>query len=403
MNETPAPPARNTDPSLAFALSLASIALIGPLAVHLFLPVIPAVKAALGLSDAAAQSTFSVSLLGMAIATLVYGDLSDRWGRRPVLLSGLVLFLVGSVLSMAAQGFASLALGRLVQAIGAGCSITLVRAIARDAYGPARLVKAIAYLTMFYTLGPTVAPIAGGFLVDAFGWRAAFAVSIAGGVVILAGAWFVLYETRPAGSGGGGAFSNIAQLFSVPRFVAFVLQTGFNTGSFFVTAAAASFLMKELLGRSGGEFGLWFMTFPLGYFLGNLASSRVGNRASIEAMTLIGAALSLGAVGIQSTLLLMGHLAPAAIFLPGFFMTFAQGISMPYAQAGAMGVQPKLAGTASGVGVCMQNLLGAASTAIYGLMANGTVMPLVIVASTTGVLGVIAGATPWILKRRATG
>ena len=97
------------DPSPAFALSLASIALIGPLAVHLFLPVIPAVKASLGLSDGLAQMTFSISLLGMAIATLVYGDLSDRLGRRPVLLSGLVLFVLGSMLSMAAQGVVTLA------------------------------------------------------------------------------------------------------------------------------------------------------------------------------------------------------------------------------------------------------------------------------------------------------
>jgi DHA1 family bicyclomycin/chloramphenicol resistance-like MFS transporter len=398
-----APRPKAGEPTAAFALSLASIALIGPLAVHLFLPVIPAVKEALALSDAAAQSTFSVSLLGMAGATLVYGDLSDRWGRRPVLLCGLALFLVGSVLSMVAGGFATLAFGRLTQAIGAGCSITLVRAIARDAYGPERLVKAIAYLTMFYTLGPAIAPIAGGFLVDAFGWRAAFAVSLVGGAAIFAGAWTTLYETRPAGAGGGGAFANMGRLLATPRFLAFVLQTGFNTGSFFVTAAAASFLMKDTLGRGAGEFGLWFLSFPLGFFCGNFVSGRIGPRASIEAMTLVGAASSLLAIGLQSALLLSGHLSPAAIFIPGFFLTFAQGISLPYAQAGAMNVVPRLAGTASGIGVCMQNLIGAGSTAIYGLMSDGTVTPLAIVASVSGVLGVIAGAAPWVLKRRATG
>ena len=390
------------DPSPAFALSLASIALIGPLAVHLFLPVIPAVKASLGLSDGLAQMTFSISLLGMAIATLVYGDLSDRYGRRPVLLSGLALFVLGSMLSMAAQGVVTLAMGRLVQAIGAGCSVTLVRAIARDAYGAERLVKAIAYLTMFYTLGPTIAPVAGGFLVDAYGWRAAFAISIVGGIIILIGAWFVLYETRPADAGGASsAISNFTRLFSNTRFAAFVCQTGFNTGCFFVTAAAASFLMKDLLGRSAGEFGAWFMLFPLGYFCGNWTSSRVGNRASIEAMTLIGSALSMAAVAIQSSLLLMGHLTPFAIFLPGFFITFAQGVSMPYAQAGAMGVEPKLAGTASGIGVFMQNMLGAICTQIYGLLADGTVFPLVLTASVSGLLGVAAGAVPFWLKRRA--
>src|SRR5438128_751320 len=152
-------------PDRTFGLALASIALIGPLAVHLYLPVIPAIKAALGISDALAQLTFSVSLFGMAFATLFYGSLADRYGRRPVLLSGLGLFLIGSVISALADGVVTLVLGRLVQAIGAGCGTTLVRTIARDAYGPDRLVKAIAYLTMFYTLGPMVSPIAGGVLI----------------------------------------------------------------------------------------------------------------------------------------------------------------------------------------------------------------------------------------------
>ncbi len=152
-------------------MALACISLISPLAVHLFLPVIPAVKISLGLSDSVAQLTFSVALFSMAFATLFYGSLSDRFGRRPVLLSGLCLFLAGSAISAVANSVVALVLGRLVQALGAGCGITLVRAIAQDVYGASRLVKAIAYLTMAYTLGPMVAPLIGGVLVDALGWR----------------------------------------------------------------------------------------------------------------------------------------------------------------------------------------------------------------------------------------
>jgi MFS transporter, DHA1 family, multidrug resistance protein len=122
-------PSRN--PGRVFALSLGLVALITPLAVHLFFPVIPEVKVALGLGHAGAQLTFSVALFGMAFATLFYGTLSDRYGRRPVLLSGLGLFLLGSVISALAQTPATLVVGRLVQAIGAGCALTLGRAIAR--------------------------------------------------------------------------------------------------------------------------------------------------------------------------------------------------------------------------------------------------------------------------------
>src|SRR3984885_8424327 len=164
-------------PGPLFALALASISLIGPLAVHLFMPVIPAVKAALDLSNSLAQLTFSISLFGMAVATLFYGSLSDRYGRRPVLLSGLALFLIGSALSAAADSIVPLVLGRFLQAIGAGCGITLGRAIAQDVYGRERLVKALAYLTMFYTIGPMISPIVGGILIDAFGWGYGFALA----------------------------------------------------------------------------------------------------------------------------------------------------------------------------------------------------------------------------------
>src|SRR5262245_15970471 len=145
-------------PSRMFSFALALTALITPLAVHIFLPVIPAVKSELALSDAQAQFTFSVALFVMAFATLVYGRLSDRFGRRPVLLSGLALFLLGTAISVVAQSVATLAVGRLVQAIGAGCAMTLVRVIARDAYRAEHLIRVIAYLTMFYTLGPMVSP-----------------------------------------------------------------------------------------------------------------------------------------------------------------------------------------------------------------------------------------------------
>ena len=119
-------------PGLLFAFALAAISFVGPLAVHLFIPVIPAVRSALHLSASLAQLTFSIALFGMAISTLFYGSLSDRYGRRPVLLSGLALFLIGSAISAFAVSVSTLVLGRLVQAIGTGCGITLGRAIAQD-------------------------------------------------------------------------------------------------------------------------------------------------------------------------------------------------------------------------------------------------------------------------------
>jgi DHA1 family bicyclomycin/chloramphenicol resistance-like MFS transporter len=366
------------------------------------MPVIPAVKAGLHLSDSLAQLTFSIALFGMAGATLVYGSLADRYGRRPVLLSGLAFFLAGSLASLFADSAVTLVVGRLLQAIGAGCGMTLVRAIARDAYGPDKLVKVLAYLTMFYTLGPMIAPIVSGVLVDHFGWRGVFAFAFVCGALIAAGAWFTIYETRPPATNSGvprpGLLRGYGNLFAHLRFTSYVCQTGFSTGAFMVSATAASFIMTEMLQRPATEYGLWFFAFPAGYFAGNFVSSRVGSRARIETMVLIGSILSLTSAVVLCALLGWGVLTPLSVFGPGFFLTFSQGISLPYGQAGAMAIEPRLAGTASGIGVCLQNLFGAFSTQAYGWLADGTVWPLIITCGASSALMMVFGVIPWLLR-----
>jgi DHA1 family bicyclomycin/chloramphenicol resistance-like MFS transporter len=384
-------------------LALGAISLIGPLVVHIFLPVIPVIKAEFGISDGLAQLTFSIAPFAMGFATLVYGSLSDRYGRRPVLLSGLGLFLAGSAVAAAAPSVPVLMLGRFIQAIGAGCGVTLVRTIARDAYGPERLIKAIAYLTMFYSLGPMISPVMGGLLLDNFGWRSVFGFALLAGAAILAGAYFVVYETRPAagpGSNGVGILRSYFALFAHLRFTAFVLQTGFSTGTFFVAATAAAIFMKDYFARPATEFGLYFLLFPAGYFVGNLISTRRSGRGSIEPVVLAGSLLSAVAVATQAALLLSGHVTPVAFFLPGFFITMAQGMALPSAQSGAIMTVPELAGTAAGVGVFMQMLCGAAFAQLYGLVADGTVGPLLTIMSISTALVLTAGALPFFLARR---
>jgi len=390
-------------PGAAFAASLGAVTLIGPLAIHLFLPVMPAVKSSFGMSDALVELTFSITLITMAVVTLFYGSLSDRFGRRPVLLAGLVLFVIGSGVSALAASVPALIAGRLVQAVGAGCGLTLTRAMARDAYGPEVLVKAIAYLTMAYTIGPMIAPPLGGVLMDTLGWRSAFWFALLTGVGITAAAYFILFETRePAGAAGRtpGVFHHYGVLIAEPRFVAFVLQSGFMSASFFAIAAASPFLMKDLLGRSATEYGLYFMCFPLGYCSGNLISSRLSGRIAIETMVLLGSALCALVIATQSLLLLAGFLTPLLIFAPGGMISFAQGLSLPNAQAGAMRVAPALAGTAAGLGVFFQMFLSAASAETYGLFADGTVRPMIAISFSSSLFA-LAAALLAFRKRRA--
>jgi DHA1 family bicyclomycin/chloramphenicol resistance-like MFS transporter len=390
-------------PGRSFSFALALVALIVPLAVHLFLPAIPAVKAALGLNDAMAQLTFSVSLFAMAFATLAYGSLSDRYGRRPVLPSGLALFLIGSVVSAFASDALTLVLGRLLQAVGAGCGMTLVRTIARDAYPRDLLVRVIAYLTMFYTLGPMISPLVGGLLIDAFGWRSVFAFALIAGAAIALSAYVSIYETHPpgaSGAGGAGVWQSYRALLGRPRFVAFVLQSGFSTGAFMTMAVGSATLMKEMLQRPSAEYGLYFILFPVGFFLGNFVASRVGNRASGETMVLIGSLLSLATVVVQALVLTFGSVTPLALFLPGLVITMAQGIALPYAQVGAMNELPQFAGTAAGGGVFVQNFCGAVFAQLYGLLADGSAWPMVTIATLGGALCFLVGAVPFVLARR---
>jgi Major Facilitator Superfamily len=225
-------------------------------------------------------------------------------------LSGLCLFLVGSIISAAANSLAVLVAARLVQAIGAGCGMTLVRTIARDAYGPARLVRAIAYLTMFYTLGPMISPFVGGVLIDTLGWRSVFGFAFLIGSAITVAAYLTVYETRPraeAGQSSGSILRNYVELFSHVRFTAFVLQTGFSTGTFITMATASSTLMKEFLNRPSTEFGAYFLLFPGGLLIGTFLSSRVGARGATETMVLLASILSVATATIQAILLLSGH------------------------------------------------------------------------------------------------
>ncbi len=388
-----------------FVTVLALITLLGPLALHMFFPATPAVKAAFGIGDALAGLTVSIPLFAMAAFTLVYGSLSDRYGRRPVLLAGIAIFVAGSAIAAAAPSIWVLLAGRFLQAVGGACGMTLARAIARDVFGTDRLVKIIAYLLMAYAMGPMVAPPIGGFLVDFSGWRSLVVFALVVGLVLGALAWAVIRETnenRRTATSARSIASDYRRLFSDLRFTAFVLQSGFCSGAFFTMAVASAFVMKEYLGRPASEYGLWFMLFPCGYWMGNFISSRLSGRVAIETMVLAGAIILVLTAAGQAALVLNDLIAPLTIFIPGLLVTFAQGIALPNAQAGALSVARDLAGTAAGIGTFMQMFAAGAFTQFYGFLADGTPIPMVIAVATSAVLSFLFGLVPFAMARRAS-
>ncbi|HEX2473322.1 MAG TPA: MFS transporter, partial [Lacipirellulaceae bacterium] len=229
-------------PRWYFFIALVSVTFIGPLSIHLFIPAMPAVKEAFGVSTGMAQLTLSLGMLSMAFFTIAYGGLSDRFGRKRVLLGGLVLFTCGAASCMAAANLPMLLAGRILQGAGAGCGVVLARAIARDVYGQDRVAQVIAYLTAAYVLGPMFAPMIGGQLTTLFGWRALFVLASAVGLVVILAVAFAVPETRGRNAAAPrGVFAGYKSLLRRPRFVGFMLQPGMMSAAFYTQATAASF------------------------------------------------------------------------------------------------------------------------------------------------------------------
>ena len=384
-----------------FIVALAAVTAIGPLALHFYLPAIPAVRAHFGIDSAAAQLAFSITLITMSVATLVYGPLSDRLGRRPVLLGGLVLFILGSGACLIAPDIETLIGARLVQGVGAACSLVIARAIARDLYDLDRLVKVMAYLTMAYVLGPMLATPLGGLLVDAFGWRSIFVFAVAAGTIILVLIIGVLRETgRVDVPGRLNPLQGYMRLLRIPVFWGYVMQPGFSSGAFFAHATAASILMTGVLQRPASEFGLYFMLFPAGFMIGNFISSRLSGRVSIDTMVFAGGVIVLVACSSLAINIAVFGITPLGIFLPGTLQTLGQGISLPNSQTGALSVDRYLAGTAAGIAVFLQLFLGAALSMLVGALADGPIAPMIGVILCGGAISFAFGIIPiWIRFR----
>jgi DHA1 family bicyclomycin/chloramphenicol resistance-like MFS transporter len=371
----------NSRPGSAGALFFAAVIAVtalGPLTLHLALPAFPAIQRDLNASLATLQLAISLAMLTMAFATLVYGPLSDRLGRRPVLLAGLTLFVIGSVICTVAPTITLLIFGRFVQAAGAACGTVIARAMLSDVYSRERLAAMIGYVTAAYVVAPAVAAPMGGMLVHVFDWRAVFTFATIVGAIILAGAVFLLEETNRHPVPGRGLTQLVRgnlQVLRLPGFYVYALFLGLGSGGFFAFLGAAPYLVIELQGRSTAEYGVYFLFIPFGYFLGSLTCGRLGGRFRAHQMVLAG---SVFAAFWVVTMVIWVSLDPdstVALFLCTGMMTMGGGISTPHAQAAAISRAGNLAGTASGMLVFMQWACGALFAQLVGMIADGTPYP----------------------------
>ena len=366
-------------PSLAILIAVTAV---GPLALNIFIPSMPGMQAVFGVDYGTIQLTLTLYLVGTAVAQLFLGSLSDRFGRRPVLLAGLVLFLVGSATAASAVSIEMLIASRIVQALGGCAGLVLGRAIVRDLYDREMAASKIAYVTMAMVVAPMIAPTLGGYLDVWFGWRAGFIAVAVAGALVLGASLLLLHETlrEPQPMPGlFGMLDGFATLLRSSTFCGYAFNMAFGSASFFSFLAGAPYIMVELLGRTPSEYGLYFILLSLGYMLGNFLAGRLSRRVGGDRMILIGNLLAFLGVFALLGLAAAGVFTPIAIFGPMIVVTVSNGISLPNATAGAISVDPKSVGAASGLAGFLQIAIGALTTFVVGVLQDDTQFPMILV------------------------
>jgi DHA1 family bicyclomycin/chloramphenicol resistance-like MFS transporter len=360
-------------------LTLVALSAAAPAALNIILPSLPAIQSAFGATLATTQLLISLSLVGVAVATLAYGPLSDRYGRRPVLLAGMALFLLGSVICAAAPDMLTLILGRIVQAAGGAAGLVLSRAVVRDLHDREGTARVLAYLTMAMAVAPMMAPLAGGLIVERWSWRIVFAVLVVMGALILIDVAWRLPEThreRIRLPGLGGIMGGFRRLLRVPAFCGYALHQSFSMSTFYVFASTAPYYMGEVLKRPPTEYGLYFIALSGSFIVGTFLTSRLVPLYGLDRMITVGSIVAIVACGAAFAFALAGIWTPLALYLPAICLGCANGLTMPNSQAGAVSIDPTAAGAASGLVGFMQMLCAALATQAVGLFAPASPVPM---------------------------
>lgn len=350
---------------------LVLVSAVNPLAVNIVVPAMPSMRTDLAADFAAVQLVLSTYLIATAAAQLVLGPLSDRFGRRPVLLIGLAVYIAASVACFVAQSIDQLIIARFVQGAGGCAGIALARAIVRDRYDREQSASILGYVTMGFAVAPMVGPLIGGLIDDHFGWRAIFAFLVVVGVLVTAIAWIALPETRPETGVTGrsaSAFSSFVALSRIPAFWAYALTSGFATAVFFSFLAGTPFIASGTLGMSSTAIGVYFIFVAGCFMIGNYVTARYTRRVGLVWMIVAGSVLLPVSVSAMAVAFAAGWIAPISLFAPVYVVGFANGLVLPNAIAGSVSVRPDLAGAASGLGGAMQIGFGAVATLVVGVI-----------------------------------
>jgi DHA1 family bicyclomycin/chloramphenicol resistance-like MFS transporter len=396
----PAAPSRSAAIGSGILFLLAAFMGLQPLSTDLYLPSLPAIGEHFGASPMAVQSTLSVFIAAFAFGQLLVGPMSDRFGRRPMVLGGLSLYLASSLAGALAPTLAWLVTARFFQALGVCCTVLCARAIVRDLYEPEAGMRVMARAQGWMTVCTLLGPIAGGVLQSLFGWRAAFVALVSIGAAITLVAARSLPESNrhrnPLATRPGPLLATYASIARSPDFRAFAVPLTGSYGCLFAFISGSSYVLIGVLGVSPAMYGLTFGFVTLGFLAGTLVARRLQPRIGIRGTAMAGGVLlavgglamaALAAAGIQTV---------AAVVVPVFFTLMAQGLVGPSCQVGGIAAFPRSAGAAAALlGFTMH--LGAAAVGWWiGAGHDGTTLPL---SATIGGIGLVTAVLAVALLR----
>lgn len=357
---------------------LAAMVALGPLSVDMYIPAMPNMMVALDTTISSMHLTMSAYLTGFAVFHLVCGPLADRYGRKPILLLGTAVFVIGCLGCAVSTTIDQLLMFRLLQGIGACVGPTLARTVTRDVFGPTRAARALSLIAMLMALAPAVAPMLGGLMLLVLPWNSIFVFLAVYGAVMIVLIQRLLAESLPQRQSLHPLViaRNYRELVMDPFYLSVTVASGLVYAGLIAYLSSSSFVYIEMLGVPVEYFGLVFLTAVAGYMTGSGISARLAGRFDSEQVMLLGSALALFACVLILSAAYIWPRSVLALMLPMMFYSTGLGLVLPHAMAIALRPFPHIAGTASALLGFVQMSLSAVASALTGVFLKDSPMPM---------------------------